>query len=67
MSELPLGIYEHYKGRRYRVMGVAKHSETLEKHVVYQHVDERDIWVRPLSMFLESVNGVPRFRLIENS
>lgn len=64
--ELPLGTYEHFKGRRYRVLGVAKHSETLEKFVVYQQLyGEGDLWIRPLSMFLEHVNGVPRFRFIE--
>jgi hypothetical protein len=65
-EELPLGIYKHYKGGRYEVIGVAKHSETLEKLVVYKHLDDGGLWVRPLAMFSElvEVDGkkVPRFK-----
>ncbi len=56
--ELKLGIYEHYKGKKYRVIGVAKHSETLEDMVVYEALYGNDLsklWVRPLKMFLEEV------------
>jgi 8-oxo-dGTP diphosphatase len=66
-AELKSGIYEHYKKLRYKVLGVALHSETLEECVVYQALyGEMRIWVRPLEMFMESVildNGesVPRF------
>ena len=69
-EELPLGVYEHFKGGRYEVIGVASHSETLEKMVVYKHLDgdKVGLWVRPLAMFTELVekNGkkVPRFRYI---
>ena len=64
------GKYEHYKGKTYRVLAVAKHSETLEEMVVYQQLyGEEGIWVRPLDMFLETVevegNVIPRFRYIE--
>ena len=66
-EELPLGMYQHYKGGRYEVIGVASHSETLEKLVVYRHNDG-ELWVRPLAMFLEDVevNGqkVPRFTYV---
>ena len=63
------GIYEHYKGNRYQVIGIANHSETLEKMVVYKALyGEGEFWVRPLSMWEElvEVNGkqVPRFRYI---
>lgn len=63
-------LYEHYKGLRYKIMGVARHSETLEELVVYQALyGESDIWVRPLNMFLENIviNGQsqPRFKLIQ--
>lgn len=63
-------IYEHYKGKRYKVFGVARHSETLEELVVYQALyDDNKLWVRPLSMFEENViiNGEskPRFRFVE--
>lgn len=62
-------IYEHYKGLRYKILGVARHSETLEELIVYQALyGESDIWVRPLAMFLENVviNGQsqPRFKLV---
>lgn len=63
------GIYEHYKGNRYKVIAIANHSETLEKMVVYKALyGEGEFWVRPLSMWEEliEVNGtkVPRFRYI---
>lgn len=66
-EELPMGKYQHYKGGVYEVIGVASHSETLEKLVVYKHGDG-ELWVRPLAMFTEmvEVNGqkVSRFRKI---
>lgn len=63
-------FYEHYKGFRYKIIGVARHSETLEELVVYQAIyGEGNIFVRPISMFLESVaiNGQlqPRFKLVK--
>ena len=69
MSDLALGLYRHYKGGEHTVMGVAQHSETGEVLVVYRpEYGERGLWVRPLSMFQESVetpDGVlPRFSLI---
>lgn len=62
------GIYRHYKGQRYRVLGTARHSETLDELVVYQALyGEHGLWVRPAAMFAEivAVNdaGVPRFAL----
>lgn len=67
---LPTGIYQHYKGQQYRVIGVARHSETEEQLVVYQTLyGAFGLWVRPLSMFLESVevDGLqqPRFALLQ--
>ncbi len=64
-----MGIYEHFKGRRYRVLGLAKHSETLEDMVVYQALhSDHELWLRPLKNFLErvEVNGkkIPRFRFL---
>ena len=48
--------YRHFKGNTYRVLHIAKHSETLEEMVVYQAMyGNRDIWVRPLSMFEEVI------------
>ena len=62
------GLYRHYKGQRYRVLGIARHSETLDELVVYQALyGEHGLWVRPAAMFAETVrlNGasVPRFAL----
>lgn len=64
------GIYKHYKGKIYNVIGVAKHSETLEELVVYQaQYGEGQIWVRPKEMFFDTVdvNGErkPRFEKIQ--
>lgn len=64
-----LGVYEHYKGNRYELIGIARHSETREELVVYRGLLEGDIWVRPKVMFFEEVevDGVrrPRFMHIE--
>ena len=67
--EIKLGKYEHYKGKQYKVLGIAKHSEILEDFVVYKALyDNDELWVRPLKMFLEEVevNGqkIPRFKYI---
>lgn len=64
-----IGRYRHYKGKEYLVLGLARHSETHEELVVYRpDYGDRDLWVRPKRMFLEtvSVNGreVPRFEFI---
>jgi hypothetical protein len=65
------GIYQHFKGGRYRVIGVALHEETLEELVVYESLDPNPVsklWARPLSVFQESVTidgkQVPRFQFI---
>jgi cyclomaltodextrinase / maltogenic alpha-amylase / neopullulanase len=62
-------IYEHYKGKCYKILGVGRHSETLEEYVVYQELyGNGDIWIRPLSMFLEEIaidgKTAPRFKCI---
>ena len=64
------GRYRHFKGGEYVVYGVATHSETEEPMVVYRPLyGEGKLWVRPLSMFEETVerNGetVPRFEFVE--
>jgi hypothetical protein len=63
------GRYRHYKGKDYRVLQVARHSETEEELVVYQLLyGDFSWWVRPRKMFLESVEhqgaSVPRFAYI---
>ncbi len=65
-SEPKPGLYRHYKGNEYRVLGLARHSETREVLVVYQALyGERGTWVRPATMFVETVEvaggRVPRF------
>jgi hypothetical protein len=70
---MKLGKYQHSKtGKFYKVIGIAKHSETLEDLVVYETLYENPrskLWVRPKSMFLEEVTlegkKVPRFTFIE--
>jgi hypothetical protein len=78
-KEIKRGVYRHYKGNPYKVLGVAMHSETAEKMVIYQALydcpdleDEygaRPYFVRPYNLFLETVkiNGkeVPRFKYIK--
>ena len=65
------GIYKHYKGNLYEVLGVARHSETEESHVVYKTLyGDYSMWVRPLSLFTETVevNGeqILRFEFVES-
>ncbi|MFI0474438.1 DUF1653 domain-containing protein [Halomonas sp. HMF6819] len=62
------GIYRHYKGALYEVLGTAQHSETEEPLVVYRALyGEYGLWVRPLAMFMETVEvqgqQQPRFAL----
>ena len=71
MQELKIcGIYRHYKGNLYKVLTVAKHSETEEELVVYEALYENGgIWARPKKMFLEQVTvdgkTFNRFSLVE--
>lgn len=63
------GLYRHYKGGQYQVLGTARHSENDELLVVYRCLyDNNSLWVRPVAMFMESVEldgqQVPRFMLI---
>ena len=56
MNPIQLGVYRHYKGNQYEVIGFARHSETLEDMVIYKALyDEQDTWARPLFMWEESV------------
>jgi hypothetical protein len=51
-----VGYYRHFKGMPYRVLGTARHSETMEDLVVYQALyGEHGLWVRPAAMFTETV------------
>ncbi len=56
MEEIALGKYRHFKGNEYEVIGIARHSETLEPMVVYRQLyGEHGLWVRPASMWNETV------------
>lgn len=56
MNNIKLGKYRHFKGGEYEVLGIAKHSETQEEMVVYRALyGERQIWVRPASMWNERI------------
>lgn len=71
MEQIKAGTYRHYKGKEYEVLGVARHSETLEPLVVYRALYKSEefgpdaLWVRPLSMFTETIlvdgKEIPRF------
>ncbi len=65
------GVYQHYKGNKYLVLGVAKHSETLAELVIYISLYDNEtahIWARPLEMFTEKIvkegKEVMRFKYI---
>lgn len=65
------GIYQHYKGNKYLVIGTSKHSETLEEMIVYISLYENlegAMWVRPKTMFEEMIEldgkQVPRFKFL---
>jgi len=75
-STIQKGLYEHYKGKRYEVLGMAVHSETNESMVIYKalykgNFPEGTLWVRPLEMFKENVTVdgklIPRFRYLSKS
>ena len=64
-----LGLYRHYRGNNYRVLFLARHSETQESLVIYQALyGEQGFWARPAAMFGESVERdgrtVPRFERV---
>ena len=66
LIETPPGLYRHYKGMLYEVVGTVRHSESLEPMTLYRALyGEKGLWVRPAAMFNEEVtiDGVkqPRF------
>jgi hypothetical protein len=66
MTAIQPGRYRHYKGKEYTVIGVARHSESHDELVVYQQeYGDHGLWVRPMTMFMETVDvegrQVPRF------
>ena len=55
LMEIKMGTYRHFKGGVYKVVAIALHSETLEEMVVYQNAENGKCWVRPASMWNETV------------
>jgi hypothetical protein len=71
LPSLPTGPYRHFKGGRYAVIGVVRHSETLEPLVLYRPLDsDVGLWVRPFDMFTAQVEHegrtVPRFAPLDS-
>ena len=76
MAKVKLGIYRHYKGKLYEVVGVGRHSDTLESVVIYRALydhpqyGKKAWWVRPLADFTDKVRidqlEFPRFKLVES-
>lgn len=72
--KLNVGRYRHYKGHEYEVIGVGRHSETLEEFVVYRALykspefESGQLWLRPKTMFMDTVivDGIerPRFEYL---
>ena len=68
LLETPTGLYRHYKGRLYAVVGTVRHSESLEPMTLYRALyGDQGLWVRPAAMFNDNVlvDGVtqPRFAI----
>ncbi len=69
MQEITIGeTYRHYKGNLYKVIALAKHSETTEDMVVYQSLTTGEVWVRPAGMWNQIVDdkGTLRFTKIKH-
>lgn len=68
MSNIKKGVYQHYKGGKYEVIGEATNSENKEELIVYRSLEDQKIWCRPKEMFLEEVETKegkkPRFTMI---
>jgi len=72
LQETPIGLYRHYNGGQYEVIGTARHSETLEPMTVYRALyGAHGLWVRPAAMFSETIeiDGVvrPRFEKVPDA
>jgi hypothetical protein len=75
MTKIKPGKYRHFKGKEYEVIGLAHHSETLEKLVVYRALHNSEefgknaLWVRPIDMFTETIKKdgkkIKRFEYID--
>lgn len=62
--------FQHFKGGYYKLLGVAKHSETQEEFVIYQSMEDDQIWIRPKVMFFETIvrdgKTIQRFKKVES-
>lgn len=72
LNPTPPGLYRHYKGLLYEVVGMARHSETLEPLTLYRALyGRRELWVRPAAVFEEQVlidgQWRPRFEKCESN
>ena len=68
MQKIEIGkTYKHYKGNEYKIIAIAKHSETTEEMIVYQSTKDAKTWVRPLNMWNDIIDnqGTLRFTLID--
>ncbi len=70
MKHIETGLYRHYKGAEYEVLGLVTHSESEEQLVVYRALyGDFGLWVRPLDMFIEKVSkdglDIARFQLVK--
>jgi len=70
MTEFRKGRYRHFKGKEYEVIDIARHSETMEEHVVYRALyGDFGLWIRPANMFFETIvrdgKSMARFSYIE--
>lgn len=70
MQKINIGeIYRHYKGNTYKIIAIAKHSESTEEMIVYQSTKDSQVWVRPSSMWNNIIDdaGTLRFTLVDKS
>ncbi len=68
MQKIIVGkIYKHYKGNIYKIIAIGKNSENLEEMIVYKSTKDGQIWIRPKSMWNETIDnkGTLRFTLID--
>ena len=69
MEEIKLGVYRHFKGGVYEVVGIGRHSETLSEMVIYRNCESGEYWLRPAEMWNETVEYkgeiVKRFSFVE--
>lgn len=65
MDKIKNGLYKHFKGNVYIVIGMATNTETMEDLVIYHQLGKKKIWARPRSMWDDMIEGKKRFEYIE--